>query len=118
MRQSFIEVSNELQRLHSDNADVESMWLFFHEQYTNIIKTNIPTKMLKQKVNHPWIKPDVKKLLKKRDSKFRKLKKTGSEKLKEEIRVLKREIQRKNRRAYWDHVNTLFVKKENDAPQQ
>ena len=36
--------------------------------------------------------------------------------MKEEIRVLKREIQRRNRRAYWDHINTLFVKKDNEAP--
>ena len=75
MRQSFSEVSNELQRLYSENADVESMWQHFHDQYSNIVKTNIPTKILKQKVNHPWIKPDVKKMMKKRDKKFRKLKK-------------------------------------------
>ena len=75
MRQSFNEVRTELQRLHSDNADVESMWQYFHDQYTNIVKTNIPTKILKKKVNHPWIKPDIKKLMKRRDQKFRKLKK-------------------------------------------
>ena len=87
MTQSLNEVRIDMQRLNSDNAEMWNQCGNTSMINTLILqKTNIPTKILKKKhVNHPWIKHDVKILIKRRDQKLRKLQKTVSEKLKEEI---------------------------------
>ena len=54
--------------------------------------------------------------MRKRDRKYKVMVKVQSDKLKEEVRQLKREIQRKTRLAHWDHVNKLFVEKEGEGP--
>ena len=111
MKQTFIQESLELQKQFSLNCTAEDMWQHFKSTYDKTVKLNIPTKNLKEKISHPWITLEIKKLMKKRDKKFRLFKKCRCELLKEEIRKLKREIRRKTRRSHWDFINQLFVKK-------
>ena len=114
MKQTFIQESLELQKQFSLNCTAEDMWQHFKSTYDNTVKLNIPTKNLKEKISHPWITLEIKKLMKKRDKKFRLFKKCRCELLKEEIRKLKREIRRKTRRSHWDFINQLFVKKDGE----
>ena len=79
-------------KLYLENAEVEVMYQHFINTYYETVKTNIPTKILKKKVSHPWISLEIKKLMRKRNKKYRSMKKKGSDKLKEEVRLLKKEI--------------------------
>ena len=65
MRQTFIQESLELQKQFSLNCNAEDMWQHFKSTYDETIKLHIPTKILKQKISHPWITLEIKKLMKK-----------------------------------------------------
>ena len=67
-------------------------------------------------MSHPWISLEIKKLMRKRNKKYRSMKKKGSDTLKEEVRLLKKEIRRKIRRAHWNSINRLFAGTVGQAP--
>ena len=54
--------------------------------------------------------------MRERNKKFRQMKKNASAELRREVKALKRTIQCKTRRAHWEFVNSLFAKKEDEAP--
>ena len=45
--------------------------------------------------------------------KYRKMKKTGSAELREEVKILRHTIQRQIRRSYWKYLNSVFTEEEN-----
>ena len=102
MRQTLQNLACTMQKQHDEKFDPEDMWIFFQNNYEEIFKKNIPTKILKKKITHPWISVEIKKLIKTRDRKYRKMLKSGSKVLAEEVKALKREIRQKTRRAHWD----------------
>ena len=57
--------------------------------------------------------PGIRQLINRRDRKYRKMKKTGSAELREEVKVLRRTIQRHIRQSYWKYLNSVFTEKEN-----
>ena len=118
MKQSFMQESLEIKKLFTQNADPEEMWQHFKKTYDDTVKEHIPTKILKKKISHPWISIELKKLMKKRDRKYRKLKKCKTKTLDDEVKSLKREIRKKIRREHWDHVHSLFITKEDEAPSE
>ena len=92
------------------------MWICFKTNYDKTVKANIPTKILKKKITHPWISVEIKKMMKKRDRKYRHMLKNRSKVLEDEVRTLKKEIRKMTRRAHWDYIHSLFVKKDDEAP--
>ena len=54
--------------------------------------------------------------MRKQDRKYRLWKLNRTVEVKEKVRQLKREIQRKMGLTHWDHVNRLFVEKEGEGP--
>ena len=80
----------------------------------NTINKNVPSKMTSNKTSLPWITYAIKKLIRKRDRAYKKMKKSKSPKLIKEVKDLKRQVQQCLRRAHWDHVNSLFAKHQDD----
>ena len=109
---------NRLQTLLADTEDisVEDLWQTFQKEPKNSTEKHIPHKTARRN-SHPWITPELSKLMKQRDRRYRKMKKQRTEELKAEMRTLRSEIQKKLHRAYWDHVGMLFtpIHEEEDA---
>ena len=62
--------------------------------------------------HQPWVTPSINR----RDRTYRKMKKTGSEDRRTEVKNLRRTIQRQLRRSYWNYLNTVFTGE--DTPDQ
>ena len=96
------------------NTTTGMLYDAFEERLNKSTKENIPEKVLKKRVEYPWITNEVKKLMRRRDRLYRKWKKNKAEEKEKELKEIKREIQRKIRRAHWNYVNNLTTKQEND----
>ncbi|KAL8614200.1 hypothetical protein ACOMHN_026417 [Nucella lapillus] len=109
------ELQSEMDALASnDSTSAEDLWDKFKITIQSSITRNIPHKTPKKTDSYPWITTEVRRLLRKRDRAYRKMKKHGTEELKTEVRRLRREVQQKLRRAYWDYVNRLFTPQEEE----
>ena len=91
-----------------DDSSTEDLWCLFKETLISAISLHIPTKMISKKISLPWITPELKKLINKKNKLYRRQKKSGRADLKRTLSKLKREIQRKTRQEYWSFLNSIF----------
>ena len=105
----------EIRKMAEDPKTTTGMlYTAFEEQLNKSTKENIPEKVLKKRVEYPWITNEIRKLMRRRDRLYRRWKKNKAEDDEKELREIKREIQRKIRRAHWSYVNDLTTKQEKD----
>ena len=115
MKEDMIKTDGDIQELVKDpETTTDKLYTTFEESLKKSIKENIPVKMLTKKVEHPWITYEIKKLMRKRDRTYRKWKKNKTEEKEKQLKSIKKEIQTKVRRAHWDYVNGLTIRKEGD----
>ena len=81
---------NRLQTLLADTEDisVEDLWQTFQKEPKNSTEKHIPHKTARRN-SHPWITPELSKLMKQRDRRYRKMKKQRTEELKAKVRTLR-----------------------------
>ena len=73
--------------------------------------------MAKRRDSSPWITPEIKKLIRKRDrlqNVYKCKKKSGNKKSTEKFKIIKRKVQRELRRAYWKYVEEIVTPEEDD----
>jgi len=90
-------------------ATTEELWTTFKDSLLAAVKKFIPDKTARPKTCQPWVTPSIRKLINRRDRTYRKMKKTGSEDLRTEVKNLRRTVQRQLRRSYWNYLNTVFT---------
>ena len=93
-------------------ATTGEMWTTFKDSLLAAVKKFIPHKTARPKTCQPWVTPSINR----RDRTYRKMKKTGSEDLRTEVKNLRRTVQRQLRRSYWNYLNTVFTGE--DTPDQ
>ena len=91
------------------NLTTEELWLRFKDAFADAIKSHIPHKEARTKTSKPWITPDIRKLVKRRDRVYKKMKKQGTEELRKESQHLRRLIQRKIRHSYWEYIDKAIT---------
>ncbi|KAL8614243.1 hypothetical protein ACOMHN_026460 [Nucella lapillus] len=72
----------------------------------------IPQKTVRPKSHQPWITPELRKLMNKRDRAYKKMKKSGRQEDKDVARNLRRKAQQQLRRNYWSYLNDTFEEEE------
>ena len=88
----------------------------FNKECVDSVKRHVPHRTKgKKRESYPWITITIKKLIRRRDRQYRKMKKKGTKELKDEVKMLKKEIQKKLRRAKWDYTNRLFAQEEGES---
>eukprot|EP00745_Piridium_sociabile_P026000 TRINITY_DN41188_c0_g1_i1.p2 TRINITY_DN41188_c0_g1~~TRINITY_DN41188_c0_g1_i1.p2 ORF type:complete len:244 (-),score=41.27 TRINITY_DN41188_c0_g1_i1:1474-2205(-) len=92
-----------------DTASTQDLWTHFKTALLEAAQTHIPTKKSRPNYSQPWITPELRRLVNRRNRAYKKWKKGGGEDLKAEARARRREAQRHMRRAYWDHINTTLT---------
>ena len=106
---------HEKMKAQESTASTEELWTLFRDHLKAAIKDHIPHKQARVKENKPWVSPALRRLIKKRDRIFKKMRKQGTEELKQKNKQLRREVQRQLRRAYWNYLSKTF---EEDDSQQ
>lgn len=98
----------------NNGHDANDLWNIFKNNLDSSIRKHIPHKNAKTKDSLPWISPDTKRLIKKRDKWYKKMKKSADPKHKEKFKELKRIVQRQLRRSYWSYIEDIVTTTEDD----
>jgi ATP-dependent helicase YprA (DUF1998 family) len=93
---------------------VNEMWCVFKNHLEEIVKKHVPHKIAKTKESLPWITPDIRKLIRKRDRLYKQNKKSGNTTTAKKFKDIKRKVQRELRRAYWNYIEEIVTPQEND----
>ncbi|KAL8562763.1 hypothetical protein ACOMHN_022638 [Nucella lapillus] len=116
LRHAVQELSNTITTSFNDTSDTELIWTKFKEGLQAAVKNCVPHITLKIKSSKPWVDPETKKMIRRRDRLYTKWKKTEDEGLQNQIKVMKRHIQRRLRRAYWSFTENLIKDSPNSYP--
>ena len=124
------EMAKELDLLHQDiqdynTNDPETLWtIIFKDKLNTLVDTHIPKKKTKKIQKLPYITKEIEKLIKRRNRKYKTLKRmrqdlnrsnTNYYTKEEELRALKREIQQKMRKAYWNYIDNIISPEQDDT---
>ena len=73
-----------------------------------------PHKRTKSRDSQPWISPDLKRKIRRRDKAFKASKKHGRIRDERKFQQLKKEVQRDLRRSYWQYVDDIVTSQDTD----
>ncbi|KAL8621233.1 hypothetical protein ACOMHN_018534 [Nucella lapillus] len=107
MKEAVKKIGEEVDEM-MDTASTEDLWTQFKTSLLVAAQTHIPSKKSRPNYSQPWITPELRRLVNRRNRAYKKWKKGGGEDLKAEARARRREAQRRMRRAYWDHIDTTL----------
>ncbi|KAK3082833.1 hypothetical protein FSP39_006608 [Pinctada imbricata] len=93
---------------------ISSLWDTFQSTLEESISRNIPTKNAKLKDGYPWITRDIRKLIRKRDRWYKRMKKSGNNHDASKFKELKRKTQQEMRRAYWKYIDGIVTPEPNE----
>ena len=95
----------------SSSNSTEDLWKLFRDNLSEGIKSFIPHKRTKSRDSQPWISPDLKGKIRRRDKAFKASKKHGRIRDERKFQWLKKEVQRDLRRSYWQYVDDIVTPK-------
>ena len=90
------------------------MWCIFKNHLEEIVKKHVSHKIAKTKESLPWLTPDIRRLIRKRDRLYKQKKKSGNTTAAKKFKDIKRKVQRELRRAYWNYIEEIVTPQEND----
>ena len=119
------EVGDDIIRL-APTTTVNILWSMFQKAIKEGIERHIPCKTLKNKDSLPYITNEIERLIKRRDRHYKRRKRMQKnfehssvtyQNQDSKIRDIKREIQKKTRRAFWAHIESIITPMENEEDQ-
>jgi len=90
-----------------DTLNVQDLWDAFKSTLNSLIDKHIPSKIISGKHHLPWINSAIKKIMKKRDRLYNKMKKSKNNAAFAKLKKIKALLQKKTRYAYWDYMNNI-----------
>ena len=102
------QLNNRIMSVFNENSGVEDIWTELKTGLSQALIEHVPHKQTKSKPSHPWVDHETKKLIQRRNRIHKRWKKCGDEDLKQEFKLLKRQVQKSLRRLYWRHAEYLI----------
>ena len=116
MRLERGETYNKIKDLAVLGRDAEELWTVFKTDLNKSIDTHIPHKLARVKSSLPWISPEIRRLIHRRDRLYKRKKKSADPHIAGKFKDVKRQVQRELRRAYWKYVEGIVTPTEEDKP--
>ena len=116
MRLELGETYNKIKDLAVLGRDAEELWTVFKTDLNKSIDTHIPHKLARVKNSLPWISPEIRRLIHRRDRLYKRKKKSADPHIAGKFKDVKRQVQRELRRAYWKYVEGIVTPTEEDKP--
>ena len=96
--------------------DAEELWTVFKTDLNKSIESHVPHKTAREKSNLPWISPEIRRLIHRRDRLYKKKKKSADPQITAKLKDIKRQVQRELRRAYWKYVESIVTPTDDETP--
>ncbi len=89
-------------------SNVIEIWDFIKKEITNIIESNVPSKMTSTRQHQPWINTKTKRLLRRKQRWHQKARQTNDPAIWKKFKNIKSTTQRTCRQTHNQHLNSLF----------
>ena len=100
----------------SANMKSNDKWNLFKKAFNDLSEKIIPTKLCRPKHGHPWVKNAIKRLMRKRDKLYAKLKTNRTNNLiMTKFTLLKHKIQKEIRQAYNQYLHSIITDQPEDT---
>ncbi|VDI17481.1 Hypothetical predicted protein [Mytilus galloprovincialis] len=106
------ETYQRVKELAANGNSVEELWLLFKSKLNQSVNNHIPHKTAKQKDSLPWLTPNIRKLIHRRDRLYKKKQKSADPKITSKFKETNQMVQRELRRAYWKYIENIVTPKE------
>ena len=90
------------------------MWKVFHSELIKLQNKHIPSKLMRSKQQLPWVSDSIKKGIRKKHKAHTHARKSMKTADWQKFKIVKRDLQKRIRQAYWDYVNDI-VSREDDS---
>ena len=94
---------------------VEQHWTDFTTTLDKLVQECIPAKLIRGKSSLPWITQEIKRLIRKRDSLYRKFKRSGDSDIKTKFQTLRQQIKKKIKDSYQAYLENLLGLNDEDS---
>ena len=94
---------------------VEQLWTDFTTTLDKLVQECIPAKLIRGKSSLPWITQEIKRLICKRDSLYRKFKRSGGSDMKTKFQTLRKQIKKKIKDSYQAYLENLLGLNDEDS---
>ena len=94
---------------------VEQLWTDFTTTLDKLVQECIPAKLIRGKSSLPWITQEIKRLIRKRDSLYRKFKRSGDSDMKTKFQTLRQQIKKKIKDSYQAYLENLLCLNDEDS---
>ncbi|VDI37311.1 Hypothetical predicted protein [Mytilus galloprovincialis] len=112
----MIQTHEKIRNLASNGSSAEELWLLFKTKLNQSVTNHIPHKIAKQKDSLPWLTPNVRKLIRRRDRLYKRKKKSADPKITSKFKEARQKVQKELRRAYWKYIENIVTPKEETQP--
>ena len=99
---------------NSETPGVNEMWENFRYTLQHSINSHITQRQSRSKDGYLWIGPELKKMMKRQHSYYKIKKKTGDPQHAKYNLDLKRQVQKRQRQAYWENVGRTCIVTQQD----
>jgi hypothetical protein len=93
---------------HQSSRSVDQNWNMIKDFLTTTVKANVPCKTIRSQKNLPWINKKISSLVKRRNRLHTKFKQTGSSRLQNKWKSIRREIKKEVKTAHDNYVNNMI----------
>ena len=94
---------------------VEQLWTDFTTTLDKLVQECIPAKLIRGKSSLQWITQEIKRLIRKRDSLYRKFKRSGDSDIKTKFQTLRQQIKKKIKDSYQAYLENLLGLNDEDS---
>ncbi|CAG2222754.1 unnamed protein product [Mytilus edulis] len=112
IKQEMNETYQRVKELAANGSSVEELWLLFKSKLNQSVNNHIPHKTAKQKDSLPWLTPNIRKLIHRRDRLYKKKQKSADPKITSKFKETNQMVQRELRKAYWKYIENIVTPKE------
>ncbi|CAC5387065.1 unnamed protein product [Mytilus coruscus] len=118
MKLDMNNLHHDITLMNEQKAGVNTLWTHFQTKLEESIGKNVPKKTARKKDGSPWITSDIKRLIRKRDKWFKRMKKSGNGGDRDKFKELKSRTQREIRKAYWNYIDSIVSPPDLIKPQE
>ena len=99
----------------AQTKSVNDMWNKFKHSLHESIKRHIPSKVLGNRRNIPWMTKSIKRKINRKRRLYKKSKRSNSPRVQKQFRKLRKEIQNELKHEHNKYIQSLFEDKESDS---
>lgn len=94
---------------HQSCMNIDVMWNDLKTHLDETIRKHIPQRTIKHQHGYPWITPELRHMIRRRDRLYNKMKKKQNDNMRRRYKELRHQVQKETRNAYWSYISNIIA---------